>query len=119
MWLFFNVIKTTKNGCRSCCNIGLGATSELSELARTGCGIACEYRESPQTELQSRPPCSKTMVQLVLSPPLNTYSGSNVRLTLMPRFTPLKARNESLPLSTSSEPVLTGLSAALIVQVVL
>jgi hypothetical protein len=37
----------------------------------------------------------------------------------MPRFTPLKARNESLPLSTSSEPVLTGLSADLIVQVVL
>ena len=54
----------------------------------------------------------------LLSPPLNTYSGSNIRLTLMPRFTPLKARNESLPLSTSSKPVLTGLSAALIVQVV-
>ena len=54
----------------------------------------------------------------ILSPPLNTYSGSNIRLTLMPRFTPLKARNESLLLSTSSEPVLTGLSAALIVQVV-
>ena len=45
--------------------------------------------------------------------------GSNIRHTIMPRFTPLKARNESLPLSTSSEPVLTGLSAALIVQVVL
>ena len=52
-------------------------------------------------------------------PPLNTYSGSNIRLTLMPRFTPLKARNESLPLSTSSESELTGLSAALIVQIVL
>jgi len=59
-----------------------------------------------------------THYSLILSPPLNTYSGSNIRLTLMLRFTLLKARNESLSLSTSSELVLTRLSATLIVQVV-
>jgi hypothetical protein len=36
---------------------------------------------------------SEITVELLLSPPLNTYGGSNIRHRLMPRITLFKARN--------------------------
>jgi hypothetical protein len=40
VWLFFNLIYRLKNRCRSCWDVGIGVTSEHSELARTGYGNA-------------------------------------------------------------------------------